>query len=155
MCTQMSESPPANTLSPNVAPPQVVDASLRLDVRRLAPVAVADPHLRLRRYGSNVVPRPADARHTSGSSIDGPYVLLLDNKQVGQPYRNVYWPPTLAGTLHLRFLAVRPNQRSALDPGASDPAAPGSEAATPAMAATLPLSIGLESWRRNATDGEP
>ena len=102
-------------------------------LRRLAPVPVADPHFTQRRFAGNVVPRPhsarsRDASDRSGEVGSGPYVMLLDVRHQAQATRNIYWPSGAAGTMHLRFFAVAPNT---------------------AGESSLPLSIGLESWRRD------
>lgn len=104
------------------------------DLRRLAPVPVADPHFAHREFGSNVIPRPHAARRERearelGDVGSGPYVMLLDVRRQSQATRNIYWPAGAPGTLHVRFLAVVPHT---------------------ANESTLPFSIGLESWRRDS-----
>ena len=124
------------------------------DLRRLIPVPIADPNFRFRRFGSGIVPRPADtpkpplnlpapgavpggaagggagstAAAAKGAVVDngGPFVMLIDDDETSVPYRNIYWPPNTPGTVHVRLFAMF---------GASS------------AATTVPLAFGLESWR--------
>lgn len=108
------------------------------DLRRLIPVSIADPNFRFRRYSSGIIPRPSGVSKppspTGGSADVSPFVMLVDDSDTGLPYRNIYWPTNVPGTVHVRLFAVF-----------------GATSTT----TTVPVSFGMESWRINGVHLPP
>lgn len=99
----------------NVTAAAVLDPSKK-EVRRLAPVPIADPRFSHRRFASGVIDRPTadavppfngndDDENESPSTDDddnntdavllpppSPFVMRLRGEEQGSVYRNVYWP---------------------------------------------------------------
>lgn len=99
------------------------------DLRRLAPVTLTDPHFRLRRYSSAVMPRPDNVKLPPSSSpeVPSPFVMSVSDRDTDVPCRNIYWPASTSGRVHVRFLALfGPSRQSA---------------------SHAQLSFGMESWR--------
>ena len=104
-----------------------LNAGLVNGLRRLAPVPVVDPHFKRRRFAEGIIDRDPGLPAVPDG---GEFVMVLDGQTQGARDRNIYWPRGAAGVLHLRFIAIA---------GAAAPRDANS---------SLPLSIGLESWRR-------